>query len=55
MELSLWHIVIMLATVFAVIGAGLWAARSVNSAEGYSLNGRSAGYRSSRAPLRAPS
>lgn len=43
MELSLWHIVIMLATVFAVIGAGLWAARSVNSAEGYSLNGRSAG------------
>ena len=43
MELSPWHIVIMLATVFAVIGAGLWAARSVNSAEGYSLNGRSAG------------
>lgn len=43
MELSLWHIVIMLATVFAVIGVGLWAARSVNSAEGYSLNGRSAG------------
>lgn len=41
--LSFWHIAIMMATVFTVIGAGLWAARSVRSAEGYSLSGRSAG------------
>lgn len=43
MSLSIEILVIMLATVFAVIGAGLYAAREVNSAEGYSLNGRSAG------------
>ncbi len=43
MTLSFWHILIMAVTVAAVIAAGLWAARSVRSAEGYSLSGRSAG------------
>lgn len=33
----------MLATVFSVIAAGLCAARSVRSSEGYALGGRSAG------------
>lgn len=42
MELSLWHAVIMLATVFAVTFAGIYAAREVKSTEGYSLSGRSA-------------
>lgn len=43
MELSVWHAIIMLTTVFAVIAAGMYAARKVNSSEGYSLSGRSAG------------
>lgn len=43
MDLSFEHIACMLATVALVIGAGLYAARSVHSAEGYSLGGRSAG------------
>ena len=33
----------MLLTIAAVLGGGIWAARSVKSAEGYSLGGRAAG------------
>lgn len=43
MELSAAHIGFMLATVAIVLGGGIWAARSVKSAEGYSLGGRAAG------------
>ena len=43
MNLSVFHIAVMLATVFSVIAAGLCAARSVRSSEGYALGGRSAG------------
>lgn len=43
MNLSIWHIIFMGITVAIVIGAGIYAARSVHSAEGYSLGGRSAG------------
>ena len=43
MELTFLHIVIMLVTVMVVIGGGIYAARSVKSAEGYSLGGRNAG------------
>ena len=43
MELSAAHIGFMLATVALVLGGGVWAARSVRSAEGYSLGGRAAG------------
>lgn len=42
-ELSFWQFVIMAATVAFVIGGGIWAARSVHSADGYSVGGRSAG------------
>lgn len=43
MELSAAHVAFMLATVAAVLGGGIWAARAVNSAEGYSLGGRATG------------
>ena len=43
MELSSAHLVIIALTLFFVIGGGIYAARSVKSAEGYSLGGRSAG------------
>ena len=43
MELTIEHIIIMLLTVALVIGGGIYSARSVKSAEGYSLGGRSAG------------
>ncbi len=43
MELSAAHIGFMLATVALVLGGGIYAARSVKSAEGYSLGGRAAG------------
>lgn len=43
MNLSIWHIGFMIATIALVIGVGIYAARSVHSAEGYSLGGRSAG------------
>lgn len=43
MEISVAHLTIMLATIFLVLFIGLWAARSVHSAEGFSLGGRSAG------------
>ena len=43
MELSSAHLIIIALTLFFVIGGGIYAARSVRSAEGYSLGGRSAG------------
>ena len=43
MELSLIHIFFMILTIAFVIGSGIYAARSIHSAEGYSLGGRSAG------------
>lgn len=43
LEITTLHMIIMLTTVAAVIGGGIYAAGSVKSAEGYSLGGRSAG------------
>lgn len=43
MNLTLEHLVIMMGTIAFVIGVGIYAARSVKSAEGYSLGGRNAG------------
>ena len=40
MELTLEHVLIMVATLVFVIGGGIYAAGSVKSAEGYSLGGR---------------
>lgn len=42
MELTTVHITLMLITLALVIGAGIYSAKSVKSAEGYSLGGRSA-------------
>ena len=42
MSMSSFQFFVMIFTVTVVIGAGLYAARSVQSAEGYSLGGRSA-------------
>ena len=44
MELTLAHIVIMLATVGVVLLGGMYAAKSVKSAEGFSVGGRSSGW-----------
>ncbi|MGM9539656.1 sodium:solute symporter family protein [Anaerovibrio sp.] len=43
MNLTAEHLIIMILTLIFVIGGGICAARSVKSAEGYSLGGRSAG------------
>lgn len=43
MDISAAQLALMLATIALVIGSGLYAARSIHSAEGFSLNGRSAG------------
>ena len=43
MELTLTQIVIIGLTIAAALGGGIYAARSVHSAEGYTLGGRSAG------------
>lgn len=43
MNLTAEHLIIMILTLAFVIGGGIFAARSVKSAEGYSLGGRSAG------------
>lgn len=43
MSLSFLHLFVMAATVALVLGAGIYAARSVKTAAGYSLGGRSAG------------
>ncbi len=37
------HFVVMVMTIFVVLAGGIYAARSVHSAEGFSLGGRSAG------------
>ena len=43
MEISTAQLALMLATIALVLAIGLYAARSIHSAEGFSLNGRSAG------------
>ncbi|MCR5757120.1 MAG: sodium:solute symporter family protein [Selenomonas sp.] len=43
MDFSMVHFAIMSLTICLVLGGGLYAARSVHSAEGFSLGGRSAG------------
>ena len=43
MEISTAQLALMLATIAFVVCSGLYAARSIHSAEGFSLNGRSAG------------
>lgn len=43
MEYSLAHLAVMAVTICVVLAGGLYAARSVHSAEGFSLGGRSAG------------
>ena len=43
MELSGTHLFLIFLTIAFVLGCGIYAARSVHSAEGYSLGGRSAG------------
>ena len=43
MNFSLAHLAIMSMTIGLVLAGGLYAARSVKSAEGFSLGGRSAG------------
>ena len=43
MEVSVSHLAVMALTICFVLGGGLYAARSVHSAEGFSLGGRSAG------------
>lgn len=41
--ISMPQLLLMLATIFLVIGGGIYAARAVDSAEGYTLGGRTAG------------
>ena len=43
MDISFLQLAIIVATIAIVLGAGIWSSRSVRSAEGYSLGGRSAG------------
>lgn len=43
MSLTFLHILIISATVFAVIGSGFYVSRSVRSSAVYSVAGRSAG------------
>lgn len=43
MEITYVHIVGLVGTIMIVIGSGIYSARNVKSAEGYSLGGRSAG------------
>ena len=43
MELSPIQLFLIAATIAVVFGCGIYAARSVHSAEGFSLGGRSAG------------
>ena len=43
MNLTLAHVLIMSATLLIVIGGGIYTARAVKTAEGYSLGGRSSG------------
>ena len=43
MQLTMIHLVVMILTVAVVIGVGIYSSRSVTSAAGYSVGGRSAG------------
>lgn len=43
MELSYSHLLSLFITIIVVIGSGIYSARTVKSAEGYSLGGRSSG------------
>lgn len=43
LNVTFFHMAVMLFTVAAVIGSGIYAARAVRTAEGYSLGGRRAG------------
>lgn len=43
MELTFLHLIIIIFTIAVAIGGGLYAARSVKTAEGYSLGGRQSG------------
>ena len=43
MNLTMFHLIIMIGTVAAVIGIGIYHSRSIKSAAGYSVGGRSAG------------
>ena len=42
MSVTLIQMVMMVATISLIIGAGIWSARKIRSAEGFSLNGRRA-------------
>ncbi len=44
MELTYVHLCSLFITILVVIGSGMYSARTVKSAEGYSLGGRSAGW-----------
>ena len=43
MHLTMMHMGIIIATLVCVIGIGIYSSRSVRSAAGYSVGGRSAG------------
>ena len=40
MSLTTVQLIMMIATIALIIGAGIWSARKIKSAEGFSLNGR---------------
>ena len=44
LDITFFHLVIMLLTIAVVIFGGIYTARAVKSADGYSLGGRSAGF-----------
>ena len=44
LDITFLHLMIMLLTISVVIGGGIYVARAVKSAEGYSLGGRSASF-----------
>ncbi len=44
LDITFLHLIIMLVTIAVVIGGGIYVARAVKNAEGYSLGGRSASF-----------
>ena len=44
LDITFLHLIIMLLTIAVVIFGGIYVARAVKSAEGYSLGGRSASF-----------
>lgn len=54
MNLTTMHAVIILFTVALVIGIGIYHSRSIKSAAGYSVGGRSAGVPLVAGVLQAP-